>query len=232
MINIKNNIQLLREKIIFFEKKYARPSRSVFLLAVSKKQSVEKILQAIEANQFAFGENYLQEALTKIHFFKKNYPHIPIEWHFIGKIQQNKTRKIAEHFSWVHSVDQEKIAQRLNDQRPEGLPPLNICLEVNLNHESTKSGVDISEVESFIDFCVNLPNLRCRGLMALPAQIQDFEKQRAIFHPLEPLVKKFKSKINTFDTLSIGTSQDWEAAIAEGATIIRIGTSIFDDRKI
>lgn len=232
MINVENNIKILREKIIFFEKKYARPSHSVFLLAVSKKQSIEKILQALEADQFAFGENYLQEALAKIHFFKKNYLHVPLEWHFIGKIQQNKTRKIAENFSWVHSVSTEKIAQRLNDQRPEGLPPLNICLEVNLNHESTKSGVDINAVEAFVNFCAALPNLRCRGLMALPALSEDIEKQRANFHLLTPLMKKIQSKIKTFDTLSIGTSQDWEAAIAEGATIIRIGTAIFGDREI
>jgi len=230
MTDIVKNIQTIKEKIIFFETKYARVANSVSLLAVSKKQSIEKILLAILAGQLKFGENYLQEALDKVNFFKINHPEKNIEWHFIGKLQTNKTRKIAENFAWVHCVDDAKIAQRLNDQRPEYLPPLNICLAINLDNESSKSGVSPGEVKQLADFCHKLPQIKLRGLMALPAPKTDFNQQRESFSSLGDLLKIINNQDVACDTLSIGTSQDWEAAIASGATIVRIGERVFGNR--
>ncbi|MDX1901634.1 MAG: YggS family pyridoxal phosphate-dependent enzyme [Gammaproteobacteria bacterium] len=227
---IHNNFLEIRKTISNFEKKYHRTHGSVSLLAVSKKQSLEKMSEAIAVGQKAFGENYLQEALEKISYFESI--HENLEWHFIGHMQDNKTRKIAEHFAWVHSLDKQKTAKRLNDQRPLELPPLNICLQINISQEDTKFGISPEEVFELAAFCQTLPRLRLRGIMALPAPTMDFARQRTNFHPLRDILKVLKNQYDTIDTLSIGTSLDLEAAIAEGATMVRIGTALFGTRNI
>jgi PLP dependent protein len=217
----------IKTLITSYEQKYARKPNSVRLLAVSKKQPLEKMLAAIAEGQRCFGESYVQEALEKMeHITAPN-----IEWHFIGPIQSNKTRKIAEHFAWVHSVDDVKFAKRLNDQRPDHLPPLNICIEVNVSHEVTKSGVERSEVLALAKACQLLPKLKLRGLMTIPAATEDFVQQRAAFHQLHELFDELQKQGIKLDTLSMGMSEDFEAAIAEGATIVRIGTGVFGKRE-
>jgi PLP dependent protein len=209
-----------------YEVKYHRKPHSVDLLAVSKGQAVEKILSAYQAGQTQFGESYLQEALIKIALLSdKN-----IEWHFIGTIQSNKTRHIAAHFSWAHCVNSMKIAKRLNDQRPAHLPPINICIEINISHEENKSGVKTEELNDLIYYCLGLPHVKLRGLMAIPAREKEFELQRKSFHHLYFLYENFCQQGIPFDTLSMGMSQDFEAAIAEGATIVRIGELLFGKR--
>ncbi len=216
------SLTLLLQQIAAYAKKYARNPADIHLLAVSKKQPIEKVIALHTAGQRAFGENYLQEALPKIAALPT------AEWHFIGKIQTNKTRAIATHFSWVHSVENSKIAKRLSEQRPSEFPPLNICIEVNLDAENSKGGVQAADVFALAEQCIALPNVRLRGLMALPAPAKTFIQQRATFSRLRDIRDTLIQKALPLDTLSMGTSQDFEAAIAEGATIIRIGTAIFD----
>ncbi len=224
---ITKNLLSLRVKIKACEQKFHRRPDSISLLAVSKSQSIEKIQEAIASGQKSFGENYLQEALPKIEALKDQQ----MEWHFIGSIQRNKTRKIAEHFDWVQSVTDQQMAKRLNDQRPEHLPPLNICLEINISHEQTKSGIDEEEAFALAAFCETLPRLKLRGLMAIPAPKPTFDEQRIEMRKLTALFTKMIEKGFKLDTLSMGMSQDWEAAIAEGATMIRLGTAIFGVRN-
>jgi pyridoxal phosphate enzyme (YggS family) len=224
---IANNLTAIKNQISAYEKKYDRKQGEVKLLAVSKNQPVEKIKAAIEAGQFAFGENYLQEALAKMMVLADKR----IEWHFIGPIQSNKTRKIAEHFAWVHSIDSLKIAKRLNDQRPPHLTPLNVCIEVNVSAEATKSGVKLDDAASLISDCLSLPRLKLRGLMTIPASYDNFSDQRHAFHKLYSLWQTLHQQNSSFDTLSMGMSNDFEAAIAEGSTLVRIGTAIFGERK-
>lgn len=182
--------------------------------------------EAYDAGQRAFGESYLQEALPKLEAFANQ----PIEWHFIGKLQSNKTRKIAEHFAWVHSVDNMKIAKRLNEQRPAHLPPLNICIEVNVSHEKAKVGIDLTELRSLVDYCLTLPRLHLRGFMTIPAETSVFEEQRQAFHLLNEAYQTLRKAGLPLDTLSMGMSLDFEAAIAEGSTLVRIGSSLFGPR--
>lgn len=232
MSEISNNIKILQEAIRVCAKKFNR-AHDVTLLAVSKNQPVENILEAINAGQYAFGENYLQEALPKIHFFS-NASHQDfkkITWHFIGSIQNNKTKKIAEHFSWVHSLSSAKTAHRLNEQRPPFLPPLNICIEVNISDETSKEGLSIEEVLDLAKECLTLPRLKLRGLMAIPAPRKTFEEQCQQFRILKNLFDHLFTQGIMLDTLSMGMSDDWEAAIAEGSTMIRIGTAIFGKRN-
>lgn len=224
MITRLNNI---KNQIAACEKKYARTPNSVQLLAVSKTHSVEKITAAYHAGQRLFGETQVQEALEKISALAQ----LPIEWHFIGPIQSNKTRRIAEHFAWVHSIENIKIAKRLNDQRPSSMPPLNICIEVNISNEATKSGVTPDEALPLAQFCLTQPNLRLRGLMCVPAAKTEFIQQREEFHKLAELFHSLQKQLVTLDTLSMGMTADFEAAIAEGATIVRIGTAIFGERE-
>lgn len=221
------NLQNLREKITEAQERFHRPPGSVQLLAVSKKQSPEKISEAFVEGQLLFGENYLQEALPKISILKdKN-----IQWHFIGGIQSNKTRAIAENFSWVHSVSQVKIAERLNTQRPGNLPPLNVCIQVNVDEESSKDGIMIDEIWPLAEKLITFPALKFRGLMTLPKPEVCFEKQRVPFQKLFQAFQKLQSVGFAVDTLSMGTSDDYIAAISEGATMVRIGTAIFGERK-
>jgi pyridoxal phosphate enzyme (YggS family) len=224
MPSISDNVFHIQQKIREYEIRYERKPHSVKLLAVTKKQSIEKISEAIEANQIAFGENYLQEALPKMEFFKN------VEWHFIGSIQRNKTRKIAEHFSWVQSVDSFLIAERLNEQRPAQLPPLNICLEVNISEQASKSGMHADEILQLAKQCETLPRLKLRGLMAVPEPKSTLEEQRAEFHKIQILFNHLLKNGLNLDTLSIGMTDDMEAAIAEGSTMVRIGTGIFGKR--
>jgi len=226
MILIAQYLHNIKQQITHYEKQYQRKAGSVTLLAASKKQSIEKIKLAYETGQLAFGENYLQEALEKIEAAKRLQLN-NIIWHFIGSIQSNKTKKIAEHFSWVHSIASQKIAKRLSEQRPLHLPPLNICIEVNLNAEPTKSGVVIDEVAELALYCHTLPHLNLRGLMTIPAPHQSFDAQRRSYQQLFLLYEKLKQQGLTLDTLSMGMSDDMEAAIAEGSTMVRIGTAIF-----
>ena len=230
MNTIEQNIFTIKKLIANALKKYDREQDSVLLLAASKGQSVEKIMEATQAGQYLFGENYLQEALTKMNALSQQQVSNEIEWHFIGPVQSNKTKKIAEHFAWVHSVDDNKIAKRLNDQRPQHLPPLNICIQVNVDDEATKSGVDIDHVLPLAEFCLSLPRLRLRGLMTIPKEQTELTLQRRTFHQLFLLKQSLSEKGFSLDTLSMGMSHDFEAAIAEGSTLIRIGTAIFGSR--
>lgn len=227
MENIKNNIYSIKSEISKLEKKYHREPGSVELLAVSKTRTAAEVTAAYDAGQKHFGENYLQEALTKIETLKDT----DIIWHFIGPIQSNKTRTIAENFTWAHSIDRLKIAQRLNDQRPTSLSPINICIEVNVSAEGSKSGINFSELPDLALAITKLPNLKLRGLMAIPEITDDFNLQQQNFHKVKTAFDNLNRQGFQLDTLSMGMSGDYEAAIAEGATIVRIGTAIFGLRN-
>ncbi|QLF94196.1 YggS family pyridoxal phosphate-dependent enzyme [Pseudomonas sp. ABC1] len=222
MSTIAKNIAKVVSRICDAAQVSAREAASVGLLAVSKTQPAHAVREAHEAGLNDFGENYLQEALDK----QRLLDDLPLVWHFIGPIQSNKTRAIAEHFDWVHSVDRLKIAQRLSDQRPAHLPPLNICLQVNVSGEDSKSGCAPEEVAPLAAAVAQLPNLRLRGLMTIPAPSDDLAEQRAAFARLRHLLEREDG----LDTLSMGMSQDLESAIAEGATWVRIGTALFGAR--
>jgi len=226
--NIAKNLTQIQQNISQYCQKYHRNPQDVRLLAVSKTKPSEDIRAAFNAGQVCFGENYLQESIDKIH----ELADLQIEWHFIGAIQSNKTREIAENFSWVHSVDRLKIAHRLSQQRPDSLPPLNICLQVNISNESSKSGFNINDIESAVNEIIKLPNIHLRGLMAIPAKADSFAGQRAIFSEMKILLRNLHSQHAQLDTLSMGMSGDMEAAIAEGSTMIRIGTAIFGARNV
>ncbi|MBD3610564.1 MAG: YggS family pyridoxal phosphate-dependent enzyme [Gammaproteobacteria bacterium] len=226
-MDIAQRLLKVNQRIQQAEKASNRAAGSVQLLAVSKTKPVEDLLAAIAAEQTRFGENYLQEALEKISALKGQ----PLEWHFIGPIQSNKTRPIAENFTWVHSVDRLKIAQRLNDQRPQHLPPLNICLQVNVDNEASKSGFNLDELSQVAKEIAALPRLNLRGLMCIPATRSEFEQQRKPFAQLRQAMEQLQQQGLKLDTLSMGMSGDLEAAVAEGATFVRIGTDIFGARN-
>lgn len=231
MTAITNHLQTIHKIIDSAAKKAARDPDSVHLLAVSKTRPPEDILEAAKAGQFAFGENYEQEAVAKIEAIRQSHPDLKLEWHFIGPIQSNKTRSIAEHFDWVHSVDREKIARRLSEQRPADLPPLNVCLQVNISQEKTKSGVIPEEVSHLAKAISAMPNLRLRGLMAIPEPESDPAKQRQPFQAMKALFDELVQAGYDMDTLSMGMSDDMETAIQEGATTVRIGSAIFGKRS-
>lgn len=231
MPSITANWQAVQGRIANAAEKAGRPPGAVQLLAVSKTCPPEAIIEAARAGQQAFGENYEQEALEKIQAIKKRAPELRLEWHFIGPIQSNKTRGIAAAFDWVHSVDREKIARRLSEQRPDGLPPLNICLQINISREDSKSGIDETGLFALAKTVAALPRLKLRGLMAIPEPETDPEKQRLPFKQLKTLYDKLRGEGYTLDTLSMGMTADMDAAIAEGATIVRIGTAIFGQRN-
>lgn len=209
------------------EKRFGRPPGAVGLLAVSKAQPAAAIAEAAAAGQRRFGENYLQEALDK----QQALEHLDLEWHFIGPIQSNKTRRVAEFFAWVHSVDRLKIARRLSEQRPDALPALNVCLQVNVSGEASKSGLEPAELAAVAHEVAALPRLRLRGLMAIPAPVSDFAQQRRPLAALRKLQEQLIGAGLALDTLSMGMSDDLEAAVAEGATLVRIGTAIFGPRS-
>ena len=227
---ISDNLQAVRADIRRAALDCGRSEQHVCLLAVSKTFGADAVLEAAHAGQVAFGENYLQEAVDKITFIRQSAPELDLEWHFIGPIQSNKTRPIAEHFAWVHSVDREKIAQRLSEQRPADMPPLNICLQINISGESTKSGALPEDAVSLAKRIHALPGLRLRGLMAVPEPTNDEQQQRAAFRQLKQLNDEIVAQGIVLDTLSMGMSSDLHAAIAEGSTMVRIGTAIFGKR--
>jgi pyridoxal phosphate enzyme (YggS family) len=231
MASIAANMQAVRERIARAVRAAQRDSAEVALLAVSKTVPAERIKEAYAAGQRAFGENHAQEAVEKITVLAALPLLLPLEWHFIGPIQSNKTRLIAQHFAWVHSVEREKIAERLNAARPEGLPPLNVCIQVNVSGEATKSGVAPGEEAKLADAIARLPRLKLRGLMAIPEPSADITLQRGRFALLRSLKDRLVARGHPLDTLSMGMTDDFEAAILEGATIVRIGTAIFGERK-
>lgn len=230
MSPISHNLQAVRERIAAGARIALRDPQNVQLLAVSKTFGADAVVEAANAGQRAFGENYLQEAVDKMASVHALRPDLKLEWHFIGPIQSNKTRPIAEHFDWVHSVDRDKIAHRLSEQRPAHLPALNICLQVNISGEDTKSGVAPQDVAALAKAIAGLPNIRLRGLMAIPEPAGDVERQREPFRKLRQLLDQLNEEGLALDTLSMGMSADMDAALAEGATIVRVGTAIFGQR--
>ena len=228
MTTIASTLQAVNARIAKAAVDVGRQAGEITLLAVSKTMPVEAIRAAHFAGQADFGENYVQEALDKIHATTGLKP---ITWHFIGPIQSNKTKLIAENFSWVHSVDRQKIAERLSRDRPESLLPLQICLQVNVSGEGSKSGVAPEQVSSLAATIARLPRLKLRGLMAIPEPTADTALQRNQFHQLRELLDQLKQQGLELDTLSMGMSHDLEAAIDEGATIVRVGTAIFGERR-
>ena len=204
---------------------------SVQLLAVSKTFGVEAIAEAIEVGERRFGENYVQEGVEKIRHFREALPGVALEWHFIGPLQSNKTRLVAEHFDWVQSIDREKIARRLSEQRPSNLPPLNVLIEVNIDQQATKSGVKVEEVRALADLIMELPGLRLRGLMAIPEPADDDEGKRHPLRAMKALYDALKNEGYPLDVLSMGMSSDMSQAIEEGATMVRVGSAIFGERN-
>ncbi len=228
MTQIADRLTKVHCQIAAAAKAAQRQSQAIRLLAVSKTRQADELRQAWACGQQEFGENYLQEVLDKIEALKD----LNIGWHFIGPLQSNKTRPIAESFDWVHSVDRFKIAQRLNDQRPGEMPPLNICLQVNISEEASKSGVLPADLPTLAAKVAALKNIRLRGLMAIPASSDDPEQQRKPFAQMNNLLKSLQQQLpdQPLDTLSMGMSGDMDAAILEGATIVRIGTALFGPR--
>ena len=226
MTTIASNLQAVRAAMAASAAAAGRDARDICLLAVSKTFAPDAIRAAYQAGQTCFAESYVQEALDKIEALHD----LPIEWHYIGPLQSNKTRTIAEHFAWVHSVDRLKIAERLSMQRPAELAPLQVCLQVNVSGEESKSGVSPDEAGTLACAIARLPNLRLRGLMAIPAPSGEIAVQRAAFGCLRELRDTLNRQGLALDTLSMGMSHDFAAAIAEGATIVRIGTAIFGNR--
>lgn len=226
MKNMAQAVAALMESIREAEHEFGRPEGSVALLAVSKYRSPGEIRAAAAGGQADFGENYVQEALPKIRALED----LPLRWHFIGPIQSNKTRDIALNFQWVHSVDRAKIARRLDADRPDGEPPLEVCIQMNIDAEDTKSGVGPEALRDLAAEVAALPRLRLRGLMALPAPTGEFGAQRRPFRRLREHLEQLNSAGFALDTLSMGTTADLRAAIAEGSTLIRVGTGLFGPR--
>jgi pyridoxal phosphate enzyme (YggS family) len=233
---IQANLKHVQDTLNALEEKYGRPKNSVRLLAVSKTKPSEDILAAAQCGQIDFGENYLQEALEKIEKLKikelktSKVLSSNLHWHFIGPMQKNKTRLIAENFDWVHSLDRLVIAQRLNDQRPSSLPPIQACIQVNVDHEATKAGVEIKAVQSLAEALSKLQQINLRGLMAIPQANNDTQQQRNSFAKLRQQLEHLNQLGFDLDTLSMGMSGDLEAAVAEGSTMVRVGTAIFGKR--
>ena len=228
MTDIEANLKRLRDRIRACEQRHGRAPGSVSLLPAGKGQPFENIERAWRLGARDFGESYLREAEAKMALAKGRGWRC--DWHFIGPPQSNKTRGIAENFQWVHSVERAKIARRLSDQRPAGLPPLNVCAQVNLSGEASKSGVPLAETEALCRAIAAMPRLRLRGLMAIPARLADEAAQREVFRTLATEFHRLREFFPDMDTLSMGMSADFEAAIAEGATMIRLGEAVFGKR--
>ena len=229
MATIATNIQQVKDRIARACEAAARPVQSVTLLAVSKTFGAQEVREAHAAGLHRFGENYVQEALDKIDALADLRP--GLDWHLIGPLQSTKTRVVAERFDWVHSVDRLKIAQRLSDQRPADLPPLQVCLQVNISGEASKSGLSPAEVPEVARAVAALPHLRLRGLMAIPEPAGDLAAQRVPLRALRQLLDTLRTQGLALDTLSMGMTADLEAAILEGATVVRVGTAIFGRRE-
>ncbi|MCE1242951.1 YggS family pyridoxal phosphate-dependent enzyme [Oryzomicrobium sp.] len=227
MTFISANLQAVRARIRQAAAAAGRDAEGIDLLAVSKTMPAEAVAEAAAAGQRAFGENYVQEGVDKA----RQLAGLGLEWHFIGPLQSNKTRPVAETFAWVHSIDRLKLAERLSAQRPAGLPPLNVCVQVNVSGEDTKSGCTLEEAPALCRAVAALPNLRLRGLMAIPAPADGAAAQREPLARLRQLFEQLNREGLALDTLSMGMSHDLEAAVMEGATMVRIGTAIFGERK-
>lgn len=233
MTKISDNLQIIGAKIDEYITRYQRSKNSTQLLAVSKRHTIDKIREAYDFGQHSFGENYVQELIDK----NQQLSDLNIDWHFIGPLQSNKAKKISEVASWVHTVDRLKIAQRLSDNRPNEMPPLSICLQVNISGEQSKSGINPDELIPLAQQIAQLPKIKLRGLMVIPAPEDDFIKQREVFAQVTKLKNSLQEHLNQngitveLDTLSMGMSNDIEAAIAEGATIVRVGTAVFGQRE-
>ncbi len=224
MTDIKNNLCQIKQQISHLCQQSSRANNAVTLLAVSKTKPSLAIEQAYQAGQRAFGENYVQEAVEKV----QQLSHLAdISWHFIGPIQSNKTKHIAEHFAWVHSVEREKIAMRLNEHRSNQDTPLNVCLQVNISQEQTKSGIDKSELFALAEIVHNCENLSLRGIMAIPEK----NAPLSTYQTMHELFLSLKAKYNSVDTLSMGMSNDMSEAIASGSTMVRVGSAIFGARN-
>ncbi len=227
---LQERYEALRHRIRAACDSAGRDPRTVSLLAVSKTFPSSAVLALADLGQRAFGENYLQEALGKISDCRRQRPELPLEWHFIGPLQSNKTRAIAEHFDWVHSVDRERIARRLSEQRPASAAPLSVCVQVNVSGEASKSGCAPDEAAALAHAIAAMPRLALRGLMAIPEPTDDEALQRARFATLARLRDALRTEGLALDTLSMGMSGDLETAIAEGATLVRVGTALFGER--
>ena len=229
MNDIAHNLAQVRDKISAAASRCGRASEEVTLLAVSKTKPASAIEEAIAAGQLAFGENYVQEGVENIrHFREKGIA--GLQWHFIGPLQSNKSRLVAEHFDWCHTLDRLRIATRLNEQRPAELGPLNVLIQINISDENSKSGIPLEELDALAAEVVELPNLRLRGLMAIPAPESDYVRQFEVARQMAVAFAGLKTRYPDVDTLSLGMSDDMEAAIAAGSTMVRIGTAIFGAR--
>lgn len=227
MTTISANLQAVITRIEAAARQFGRNPDGISLLAVSKTWAASDVREAALAGQKSFGENYVQEGIDKA----RSLESLGLEWHFIGPLQSNKTRPVAETFDWVHAVDRLKIAERLSEQRPENLPALQVCIQVNVSGEQTKSGVSLDEAAALAHRVAALPRIRLRGLMAIPEPVEDFAEQRIAFRRLREAFEQLNKEGLSLDTLSMGMSHDLEAAIAEGATMVRVGTAIFGERN-
>ncbi|HEC28807.1 MAG TPA: YggS family pyridoxal phosphate-dependent enzyme [Gammaproteobacteria bacterium] len=226
MPEISHHLQQVYHEILLYEQEFGRKPGVVKLVAVSKAQPWSRLFEVRKCGQTLFGESYLQEALEKIDRLRD----MGIEWHFIGPVQSNKTRLIAENFDWVHSIDRIKVAQRLSLQRPDNLPPLQVLIQVNTSNETSKSGCSFSAIPELAKQIKSLPGLQLRGLMSIPASSNEFSEQRKPFRKLKATLRELNRSGYELDTLSMGMSRDIRAAIAEGATMVRVGTAIFGGR--
>ena len=231
MNNVHDNLLVIKNKIQKIALECERDPNTIELIAVSKTKPVTQITEAINAGQFSFGENYVQEGVEKIHYFKQMMPDTPLTWHFIGPLQSNKSKLVAENFDWMHTIDRFKIAQRLNDQRPADKAKLNILIQVNISQESSKSGVAAQEVPDLAKQIITLPNLNLRGLMAIPEIDNNFDNQLHVFNKMQQLLQSLQTNYPFMDTLSMGMTGDMQAAIVAGSTMVRIGTAIFGARQ-
>ena len=225
MNEIAQNLAQVRRRLLEAERLAGRPEGSTGLIAVGKTWPAAVLAEAYRLGIRDFGENYLQEALAKQDELKG----LDIIWHFIGPIQSNKTRHLAERFDWVHGVDRLKVAERLSVQRPVDLPPINLCIQVNVSNEPSKAGVGLEELGALAESILRLPNIKLRGLMTIPAPSNNFDEQRKAFRTLRKALEELK--LEGLDTLSMGMSDDLDAAVMEGATLVRVGTAIFGDRE-
>lgn len=224
--DIALNLAKVRDTIVHHAEEFGRDPAAIRLVAVSKTRPPADVAVALEQGQLEFGENYLQEALPKI----ETLSGCGARWHYIGRIQSNKTRDLAARFDWVHTVDREKVARRLDDQRPDSLPPLNVCIQVDVDDEAQKAGAAPSDLNVLAAAVAQMPRLRLRGLMAIPAEHETFEAQRRSFARVRELFEQLREQGHAIDTLSMGMSGDLRAAIAEGSTLVRVGTAIFGRR--
>lgn len=228
---IADNIAAIRQQIMTEAERTQRNPAEIILLAVSKTKPISAICEAYQAGQRCFGENYVQEGVSKIVELAANPDYSGIEWHFIGPLQSNKTKPVAEHFDWVHGIDRDKIAHRLNDQRPASLPALNVCIQVNISGESTKSGIPAREVVALAEKISRYPRLTLRGLMTIAENTDNIDSVRNNFLQMQELFAQLKARYATVDTLSMGMTHDMALAIDCGSTMVRIGTAIFGSRE-